>query len=320
MIRNYILGQTESLALRPIGQADGSNQYISIDDVYKNGFNSLVLYEDAGGSSPVPNAAYSMTTVDQEWTTDESGTGGTGEIVYSQFIVSDPTYQAIDLYANLKNYGTYTDNDAPFSQLGGALAISASGTIVPSTGYIRQIVTVDTSSGAVSLTVDPPAFIGQEIYYLCDGAGLLTVDFPGKLSTGDVVVSNGLMLRTISKSLTEWSAVNEVTADYVSGTSQVISESSGDIAQRLHLTGTASTPSSNDFGTASGTVYILSATPTFPVTFATIPNDFSTMNNTSLGTVIDIVFNPSTTSALIKSTRLGIGTTVNTFFTIRGKY
>jgi hypothetical protein len=269
MIRNYILGITETLALKPIGIATGASQYVSLDDVYKNGFNSLVLYTDAGGASPVPGAAYSMTTVDSEWTEDEAGTGGTGETVYSQYAVTNATYQGIPLWADIENYGTYTDNDAPFSQIGGTLEVSASGTVVPSEGLIRQIITSDTSGGAVTITVDVPAFIGQDVFIRCDGAGLTDVDFPGKLATGNVVVSDGFMLRLTAISLTEYVAVNEVTADYISGDFQIVYTSGNILKQTITATVASLSISPQELGN------VKASTP-YPVAFLTVTANYGT--------------------------------------------
>lgn len=240
--KNYIRGVPQSAVLISIGQTDGAIEYLRRDGVHVNGLAApFTLYEDIGGSSPLPNDSYELKSLDVEWTDRESiANGGTGKSIYSQWQVTDPTYYNIDLYASFQDFGTYTDNDAPYSRLGGALAISASGTIVPSTGYIRQIVTVDTSSGAVSLTVDPPEFIGQDIYILCDGAGLVDVDFDGKLATGNVNISDKLMLRLTAKSLTEWSVVNEVTADYTNG-SEITQWSSGKMSQIRRRSISAST-------------------------------------------------------------------------------
>lgn len=233
MIRNYILGRTETLLKQAVEQADGSNQYLSIDGVYKNGFNTLLLYTDAAGAFPLPGAAYSETTVDADWTSDEAGTGGTGETVYSQYIVSDPTYQGIDLYADIKNFGTYTDNDAPFNQVGGEITVTATGTITPPDGFLRYLVISDTSGGANILTIAVPKFVGQDVFILCDGAGLTDVDFPGKKATGNVVISDGLMLRLTAISVTEYVAVNEVTADYVSGSENIFQKPCGDYETRV---------------------------------------------------------------------------------------
>lgn len=111
-IRNYIVGTFETITLAPIGQADGSVQFLFNDKVLTNAISDLVLYTDSAGASAVPLTDYSMMTTDTIMTTAEAGIGGSGKTVYSQFQVTNATYQGIDLWATFTNFGTYTDNDA----------------------------------------------------------------------------------------------------------------------------------------------------------------------------------------------------------------
>lgn len=234
-IRNYIKGQFETLGTVPnpvyIGQATGGNDFIKADTVLTNGFSDLILYTDSAGSSPVPNDDYGETTQDATATTKEADTagGGSGKVVYTQYKVTNATYIGVDLYATFTNFGTYTDNDAPFEQIGQGQTFTASDTVTPGSGAISTWVTADTSLGNVTLTLSDGEFVGQRIEIECDGSGLAYIKGTGvyvDASAVGVPVSDGLMFRAKWNG-SAWKAVNEVTADYVSGTYDVAKTSGG---------------------------------------------------------------------------------------------
>jgi hypothetical protein len=264
--RNYIRGLPQTATLVSIGQvADAAPVHLKRYGVLKTGLaETFVLYEDDAGVSPLPNDAYELTSLDSEWTARESvANGGTGLNIFAQFKVTNATYHGVPLYASFKDFGSYTDNDAPREALGVQTTMSATGTFTPTEDALRTILTSDTSGGANTITVDVPAFIGQDVFVLCDGVGLTDCDFPGKKATGNVVISAGFMLRLTSISLTEYVAVNEVTADYVSGTDEIIIHSSGNMEIKMDL-GSVSTP------TNLGSIYYNSKTAIFPVAFNSI--------------------------------------------------
>lgn len=110
MIYNYTPGVTEILTLESIGQNNGTNTVIKVDGYFTNIFSDLTLYTDAAGTSQVPIDAYAQTSIDQTVTNLE--VGKTNKTAYKTYIVTNPTYQNVDLWATFTNFGTYTDNGA----------------------------------------------------------------------------------------------------------------------------------------------------------------------------------------------------------------
>jgi len=92
---------------------------------------------------------------------------------------------------------------------------------------IEENIFVDTSAGNVSISILDGSFISQKVKVLCDGSGLAYVTFTGKLATGDVPISDGLAFNAEWDG-TKWVVIDEVTAEYVSGSITVIQTSIGD--------------------------------------------------------------------------------------------
>lgn len=252
MIRDYIVGQTETLTLVPIGQADGSNQFIKVDGVLVNGFSDLTLYTDAAGSSPVPGGDYSETTIDVQWTADEAQAGGTGKTVHSQFQVTNATYHGIDLWATITNFGTYTSNDAIFNQQGGLLSVTSTGSYNVPEGYRLYTFEIDTTLGDVTPEIGGGKFHGQQVLLKETGGGnkarIKGSGFYLGADSGGMYLVNRSILCTWNANGSEWEMDDCVTAEWVDGSWRIFVHQSGIIVQDYYAaspigtSGTASHP------------------------------------------------------------------------------
>lgn len=237
MIYDYKRGIYEDLTLQPLSlQADGSYQFLIVDgEVYKNGFTNLVLYTDAAGANPIPlgvgGGNYEYAEPDQLWTAQEALTGGTGDSVYTQFRVTNATYQGVDLWADFRNFGTYTSNSADYDIVGGSETINSTTTLTVPNGRTRYRYNFDSSLGDIAPTIGDGAFDGQQIILKDTGeANMTRIKGPGfylGADSGGMYLKSRSILCTWNADDSVWEMDDSVTAEWVSGSQNVVQRANG---------------------------------------------------------------------------------------------
>ena len=175
--RNYLVSKSYPVLKLPIGQVPNvtNKNFIRRDGVLVNGFNSMKLYisDGGGGYTLLPPGAYDpQATLDKGWTNQEATENdGTGASIYSQWRLIDNSYINTDLFVDFTDWGTLSDNDATFKQVGGVVNVSSTGTIELSEGRIRTRVNIDTTTADVALTIPDGGFEGQQVLLKETGNG-----------------------------------------------------------------------------------------------------------------------------------------------------
>lgn len=165
---------------------------------------------------------------------------------------------------------THQDQWNPVSAETVQQTISASGALT--LGFSDHKVEVDVSLGNVAISALPvPDFLGQKLHVFATGSGIASIDGGnGVYANGIFITENtgGAHLESVDNGGTlEWRAVNDVTADWVSGNYNIIMSAYG--RYRLLYENNLVSVSS----VASGNVYSSPSTAlNYPVPFATAPD------------------------------------------------
>ena len=103
MYRNYQRGRHESL---DVDLTDvGSDQFmVRADGLEGNAFYDMEIYSDSGRTTPLSVSDWEYYTEDERKTEQEALTGGTGETVYSQIKILNPTYQSGSIYLTFESF------------------------------------------------------------------------------------------------------------------------------------------------------------------------------------------------------------------------
>lgn len=110
MYRNYIRGQHESLDVDLIDAGSGAI-FVKADGLEANAFYDMAIYSDSGRTTPLSVSDWENYTEDERKTASEAETGGTGETIYNQIRIINPTYQTGTIYLTFENLGTYPNGD-----------------------------------------------------------------------------------------------------------------------------------------------------------------------------------------------------------------
>ena len=108
---NYEIGVFEAVSLQELQPFTlDEKSPIKLDDLWSFAMADITVFSDSAGTSEVPSSSYVL-DIDEDYTTRESGDGGSAKTVYKSITITDNTYAGVSLWISGNSFGSYTDNE-----------------------------------------------------------------------------------------------------------------------------------------------------------------------------------------------------------------